>query len=120
MKTEGIYLLRKSEFINSNELIYKIGRSNNLTKRIGNYPNGSIVYLMIECENSKIHEAKLIKLFGTEYTNKLFYGKEFFEGSVKEMKKHIIDYVGSIMKYRGYQICCDEILHRPKRKMRLF
>jgi hypothetical protein len=58
---EGIYLLQTREFVNSKQEIYKIGRSHNLSRRVLNYPNKSIIFLMIECIDSPKHEKYLIK-----------------------------------------------------------
>jgi hypothetical protein len=57
---EGIYLIHTREFISTNVPIYKIGRSNNILKRINQYPNGSIVYLIIWCKDNLIHEHNLL------------------------------------------------------------
>ena len=83
---EGIYLLKTREFVNSKQEIYKIGRSNNLSTRVLNYPNKSVVYLMIECIDSPKHEKYLIKLF-TKYlgigvskcANKIFMSLEYYK-----------------------------------------
>jgi hypothetical protein len=57
------------------------------------YPNSSIVYLLIECPDSKKHESELINLFTSKYKLKKFYGNEYFEGELESMKQDIISYV---------------------------
>jgi hypothetical protein len=90
---EGLYLIHIRECVMTNSNIYKIGRSNNLANRIYQYPNSSIVYLLIECPDSKTHESELIKLFTSKYKLKKFYGNEYFEGELDIMKQDIISYV---------------------------
>ena len=60
---EGIYLLHTRELYTLNLNIYKIGRSHTLDNRMKQYPNGSKIIFSMKCSNSKMCEAKLIKLF---------------------------------------------------------
>ena len=87
----GIYLLQTYSCIITNNTVYKIGMSNNLYRRLQDYPNGSLVYLAIECHNTKQHETNLINIFKTKFTNKPFYGTEYFEGDKTLMISTIID-----------------------------
>jgi len=107
---EGIYLLKTREFVNSNQEIYKIGRSNNLSKRILNYPNKSVLHLMIECNDSILHEKNLIKIFTSKYKQKREYGKEYFSGVLNEMKDDIINYLNPIMNNKQYKMIIDTII----------
>jgi hypothetical protein len=96
---EGLYLLHTFTCISNNQSIYKIGRSNNLYKRISSYSNGSICYLVIECLDSKNDEAAMIKLFNKKYKNIKFYGKEYFEGYKNDMLQTIKTYVNDKYNY---------------------
>ena len=107
---EGIYLLKTREFVNSNQEIYKIGRSNNLSQRILNYPNKSVLHLMIECYDSILHEKNLIKLFTSKYKQEREYGKEYFSGVLNEMKDDIINYLNPIMNNKQYKMIKDTII----------
>jgi len=102
---EGLYLIYPYACKSNNENVYKIGRSNNLYKRLSTYDNGSICYLAIECLDSKNNEAKLIKLFNTKYKNNKFYGKEYFEGDKDDMIKIIEKFV--VSKYNMPRIIND-------------
>ena len=93
MFEEGLYLLRKYEFVITNQEIYKFGRSNKILKRIEDYPNGSIVHLLISCKDSTLHEKKILEIFREKYENKLYHGSESFLGSLDSMKETIINYV---------------------------
>ena len=87
---QGLYLLQTREFVDSNKPIYKIGRSNKISQRLHRYPNGSIVHLVIECKDSKIHESQLINLFKNDFKLKPYYGLEYFIGDKNEMINTII------------------------------
>lgn len=110
MFTEGLYLLRKHEFILNNQYIYKIGRSNKLLNRINNYSNGTIVHLLISCDDSSIHEKKLIEMFRYKYKIQLYFGSEYFLGSVNTMKDDIVNYISKVMQYKGYKLVTNNIL----------
>lgn len=45
MFQEGLYLLRKNEFILNDKHIYKFGRSTKILNRMDQYSNGSIIHL---------------------------------------------------------------------------
>ena len=81
------------EFISADIPIYKIGRSYTLDNRVKQYPNGSKILFMICCNNSVACEAYLIELFKTKFTQKKYYGNEYFEGDKKLMIKEMFDYV---------------------------
>lgn len=94
---EGLYLLRLREFENNKENTYKIGRANNLCNRMKQYPNGSVIYLMIECTDSKKHENKLINLFISKYKHNSMCGREYFNGNLDDMINDIINYIQNEM-----------------------
>lgn len=63
--SEGhIYLLREREFVNTGVPIYKIGYSQDVFRRIKEYPKGSKVYLTLyvpdckEFERTSLHVSK--------------------------------------------------------------
>jgi len=90
---EGLYLIHTREFISTNKEIYKIGRSSNIENRIRNYPNGSKILLAIINKNSIQCEKDLIKQFKLIFTQKQFYGNEYFEGDKYEMINMMCDYI---------------------------
>ena len=104
-KIEGLYLIHPYTCKSNNENVFKIGRSNNLYKRISTYDNGSICYLAIECLESQKNESKLIKLFNIKYKNNKFYGKEYFEGDKDDMILTIKKYVRN--KYSKPRMICQ-------------
>jgi len=90
---EGLYLIHTREFISTNKEIYKIGRSSNIENRVRNYPNGSKILLAIINKNSIQCEKDLIKQFKLIFTQKQFYGNEYFEGDKYEMINMMCDYI---------------------------
>ena len=90
---EGIYLLREERFIETNKNIYKIGRSGNIYQRVSHYGNGTIIYLMVACNNSERYESELIKKFCNDFKCVKYYGNEYFMGDLHTMKNTIIDYM---------------------------
>jgi hypothetical protein len=87
-----IYLLREREFINTDEPIYKIGRSTTTIKiRMYGYPKGSeLIYLsnVIDCVSL---ERKLIDLLNDKFIKRKDIGNEYFEGNLEDMLKVIRD-----------------------------
>ncbi len=75
--------------------IYKIGRSHILDNRMKQYPKGSKIICMINCENSVLCEKELIKLFKANFIQRLDYGTEYFEGDKRKMIKEIFNFINS-------------------------
>lgn len=92
---EGLYLLIKTEFHTTNQNIYKIGRSNNLSQRVYRYSDKSHLYLLILCQNSMIHEQNLINIFRDTFHLEKTYGSEYFSGDINSMIKIMEDYCKS-------------------------
>ena len=90
---EGLYLIHTREFISTNKEIYKIGRSSNIENRVRNYPNGSKILLAIINKNSIQCEKDLIKKFKITFTQKQFYGNEYFEGNKYKMVNMMCNYI---------------------------
>ena len=90
---EGLYLIHTREFISTNKEIYKIGRSSNIENRVRNYPNGSKILLAIISRNSIQCEKDLIKKFKLTFTQKQFYGNEYFEGNKYKMVNMMCNYI---------------------------
>jgi hypothetical protein len=90
---EGVYLLQEERFIETHKNIYKIGRSGNIYKRVSQYENGTIVYLMIACNNSENIESNLINIFHKDFKGVKYYGNEYFMGDINAMKDTIIEYI---------------------------
>ena len=60
-----IYILIEREFIKTKERIYKLGRTKDWRKRLQQYPNGSVMLLVVETENEVLTEKCLLRIFNT-------------------------------------------------------
>ncbi len=87
----SIYLLQTREFVTSVKPIYKLGKTTKpLLTRFNQYSNGSRLILHMECIDCDNCEKKLLELFRTNYTNKLEYGREYFQGDSISMTRDIL------------------------------
>lgn len=80
-----LYLLREREFINSNESVYKIGKSENISTRLKKYPKGSELIIIMKSNNVHEDEKQLIEVFDKNYNNRKDIGREYYEGNVEDM-----------------------------------
>ncbi len=86
METQYIYLLLEREFIKTNELIYKIGKTKQKnTDRFKSYPKGSVLLNLSICDNCDAIEKELEKIFKIKYKQRKDIGTEYFEGNYKDM-----------------------------------
>ena len=107
-----MYLLQEREFVNAQKQIYKIGKTKKgIVDRIKGYPKGSIVSLVVECDDCDKCEKELLKIFKTNYKQQTDIGLEYFEGNKRQMCKDIITYI--------YSNSFDEsVNHKPKKEIR--
>ena len=96
--SEGLYMIHTREFYNTNQPIFKLGRSHNLDNRIKQYPKGSKIICMINCINSILYEKQLLSLFKDKFIQKLEYGSEYFEGDKNTMIREIFKFIDKMMK----------------------
>ena len=89
----SIYLIHEREFINKNEYIIKIGRTNNIAKRFLQYPKGSRLVFSIYVNPTDLinMEKQLLYKFGGVFRARTDIGREYFEGDVNEMIKAIVE-----------------------------
>ena len=80
-----IYLIHTRASLNINEPVYKIGKTNDFSKRISGYDKGSEPILMLYVNNSDIFEKLIIEMFNTNFIKRTDYGNEYFEGNVSDM-----------------------------------
>jgi hypothetical protein len=92
---EGVYMMHTRELHTLQLEIYKIGRSHILDNRMKQYPKGSKIICMINCENSILCEKELIKLFKEKFIQRLEYGTEYFEGNKFKMIKELSNLINS-------------------------
>lgn len=92
---EYIYLLQEREFVKTNENIYKIGKTKQKNlKRIGNYPNGTILVFQIKCIDCDMNEKIILNKFKEHFIHNKDIGLEYFTGDENKM----IDIIYNIVK----------------------
>jgi hypothetical protein len=97
IKNNGfIYIIHEREFIESNKNIYKLGRTYDTTKRMGNYPKNSSYCFYRQTNNMVDDETKLIKIFKEKFIHKKDIGYEYFEGNINDMIKIINNYLDEL------------------------
>jgi hypothetical protein len=90
-------MLQTREFVNNEQPIYKIGRTQQpLLKRFNQYPKGSLLIIHVNVKNSVLLEKKIISVFSNQFTCKKNLGHEYFEGDISKMKVAL------------FEICCHE------------
>jgi len=107
VELEYIYILREREFIRLRESIYKVGRTKQKPEdRFSGYPKGSEILLYINVDDSVGAEKLILTQFKKEFKQKKEYGTEYFEGSLQEMMKIVMN-VG--LKTPGIQELKQEV-----------
>jgi hypothetical protein len=90
-------MLQTREFVNNEQPIYKIGRTQQpLLKRFNQYPKGSLLIIHVNVKNSVLLEKEIISVFSNQFTCKKNLGHEYFEGDISKMKIAL------------FKICCQE------------
>lgn len=87
------YIIRTRACINANEQVYKIGKTDDFSKRINGYDKGSIPIYFIYVNNADTFENIMKDLFKIKFNQRVDYGVEYFEGNIKEMLKIISEYI---------------------------
>lgn len=92
--TQYVYLIQEREFINSNQPIYKIGKTKQINNlRFNSYPKGSRLLSQLCCKDCDETERQIISLFDKKYKRHIEIGREFYEGEYRNMILDIIDII---------------------------
>lgn len=87
---EYVYIIHLREFILLEKPIYKIGKTTqSITKRLSQYPKGSIPYYIAPVTNCTEAENRIKKKFNKHFKKCTDIGSEYFEGDVFVMKDTI-------------------------------
>ncbi len=93
-KSGYIYVIREREFVNMNQNIFKIGRTENFLRRFSQYPkNSEIVFVNKVNDQCKI-ETDLIRKLKQKFKQRKDIGNEYFEAE----KNSLLDIVKQITK----------------------
>ena len=90
---QSVYLLIEREFLILEKNVFKIGRSENVSNRAKQYPNGSQLLIVLPCIDCKASEKQLKEVFRNNFKHRPDIGSEYFEGSPNMMIQTFIDNV---------------------------
>ena len=93
MKNGHLYLIWEREFIKSGEKLFKIGRTDNIRRRLTQYPKGSRLLFSIYTPDCLTAERELIRQFKSTFDPRTDIGREYFGGESHNMIEIIADYV---------------------------
>lgn len=89
-----IYVIREREFVNMNQNVYKIGRTDNFLRRFSQYPKNSEIIFVNKINNQCKIETKLIRKLKQKFKHRKDIGNEYFEAE----KDALLDIVKQITK----------------------
>jgi hypothetical protein len=93
-----IYMLIEREMIRLDEPTVKIGRTTISTKkRFAQYPNGSKLIASAEVDDCVDAETRLIKIFDGKFKQMDEYGREYYNGDLKQMQMCFHVFVTSLI-----------------------
>ncbi len=100
IKMGYFYIIHTREFINNNQLVYKIGRTDSKdgNSRFIDYPKDSIPLFLIFVNNSIEFESIIINLFKNKFIQHTNIGNEYFESNLEIM----IDIIVNELKNNNY------------------
>ena len=90
---QSVYLLIEREFLMLKENVFKIGRSENVSNRAKQYPNGSQLLVVLPCIDCKVSEKRLKDAFEKNFIHRSDIGSEYFEGTPDVMIQMFINNV---------------------------
>ena len=83
---EYIYLMQESEFVQSSQPVYRLGRTKQPDQpRFRNYPQGNDMLIIIMCPDSVGIERVLLDMYKTKYVQRRDIGNKYFEGNYQQM-----------------------------------
>lgn len=91
-----LYLLQEREFIKSDENVFKIGKSADITTRCMHYPKGSHIIIVMECDDITVCENKLKSILDEKFKNRSDIGREYYEGDKDLIKLEFINAIFGI------------------------
>jgi len=88
---EYIYLIKIYPYVDN---IYKVGRTEDIQKRLADYKRYKIVFIT-SCENASVCEKDLIRLYKSQTIHCEEMGNEYFSGEYQIMKRVVQEYFGT-------------------------
>ena len=91
---EYIYIIREREFKNSNQDVYKIGRTGNFMKRFLQYPKNSELIFVSKVIDSVKKEKEIIQILKKNLKQRRDIGIEYFEGKQELLVEYVKEITG--------------------------
>ena len=107
MKGGHIYLIHEREFMQTEQEVYKIGRTDNVARRFSQYPKGSRLLLSLYSHDVMTAERELIRIFRNIFKSRKDIGREYFEGTSQPMIDAITAYIRNETSHTN-DTCKDE------------
>ena len=80
-----IYVIWLREFKNTGESVYKVGRTQDVLRRVSQYPKGSELLFSVRTSNVHTSETELLRMLGDNFVMRQDIGREYFEGDVTRL-----------------------------------
>jgi hypothetical protein len=82
---DWLYMIQGRDHRRQHESIYRIGRTNDLNRRINEYHPYSQIIDVFKVDNNKKCEREFIKEFKSDFELRNDIGREYFEGDERDM-----------------------------------
>jgi hypothetical protein len=111
-----IYIIHEREFIRLNEDVYKVGRTQNLMRRIKDYPKDSELIYCYKVDNIITIEKKVLEELPKHFIHRRDIGSEYFEGN----RNAIIRIISKLLEFEiMWSICNPEkVFNSPEHIMK--
>jgi len=108
-----IYIIQEREFINTNENVYKIGRTENIIRRFSDYPKGSKLFLSFLVSDMYEIENQIKEQFCKTFKWRRDIGTDYYEGAINEVTKEVLSVIS---KYSILPQTNQSVLSKAKLK----
>jgi hypothetical protein len=89
--TGYIYVLKLREFVRSNEHVVKIGTTQDILRRVRQYPKGSILLYTMLVNDGRAAESNALQALSNRFPIRVDLGREYFEGPEQAIIQHVHD-----------------------------
>ena len=88
-----LYLIHVREFLNKGENVFKVGRTENLTQRMSQYPKGSKLLFCMDAIDCRKAENEVISILAQDFKLRRDLGREYIEGDLERIIETIYQYI---------------------------
>lgn len=83
--TDIIYILQTRHSFAADMNVFKVGKTKNMSSRLGGYPKGSHVIAQFACINADVLETKLLQKLRATFKERKDFGAEYFECHLRQL-----------------------------------